>query len=63
MRGLKLATKLIELTEGKKTTKKHLKLIEWLQKKKILRGKVKCSRCHHKMKLKKKIASVDRFEW
>ncbi|XP_030269589.1 uncharacterized protein LOC115579957 isoform X2 [Sparus aurata] len=64
MRGLKLATKLIELTEGKKTTKKHqIKLIEWLQKKEILRGKVKCSRCHDKMKLKKKIASVDRFEW
>lgn len=53
-----LARKLRELVEGKK----HLKLINWLQKKKVLKRMIKCSVCGHKMKLKQS-NGIDNFEW
>ncbi|XP_032381931.1 uncharacterized protein LOC116695630 [Etheostoma spectabile] len=40
-----------------------LKLIKWLQKKKLLKTKVKCRICHHGMKLKKRANSGDQYAW
>lgn len=53
-----LARKLNELVEAQK----HLKLIKWLQKKKILKRKIKCNYCGHKLKLKQSDC-IDNFEW
>lgn len=58
----RLSRKLKELTEGKETEKRYLKLIKWLQKKKILAKKMECNKCGHKMKLRKSDCH-DRFEW
>lgn len=41
---------------------KALKLIKWLQKKKLLKRKIKCTTCYHQMKLKR-TNSQDQYSW
>ncbi|KAL6463645.1 hypothetical protein MHYP_G00280360 [Metynnis hypsauchen] len=54
--------KVRKLIEGKKSKRKHLKLVKWLQKKKVLQRKVTCSLCNHKMNHKVSGCS-DCCEW
>ncbi|XP_070406707.1 uncharacterized protein [Nothobranchius furzeri] len=56
--GMKLCTH----TEGKQTKKKTLRLIKWLQKKHLLKKKLRCPVCHHKMKMIS-VVKKDQFMW
>ncbi|KAL6467378.1 hypothetical protein MHYP_G00251830 [Metynnis hypsauchen] len=48
---MSLETKLWAQIEGEQAKSKTLKLIKWLQKKHLLKEKLKCTLCHHKMKM------------
>ena len=39
------------------------KLIKWFQRKKLLRRKMKCSKCYHGMELKRRRNCVDQYAW
>lgn len=48
---MSLGEKLQAQTEGKQTKDKTLKLLKWLQKKHMKKKKLRCTLCHHKMKM------------
>lgn len=56
-----LNRKLLSMIEGRQTKRKKLKLIKWLQKKKLLKAKMKCNLCQHKMKLTHKPNKADNY--
>ncbi|XP_033945936.1 uncharacterized protein [Pseudochaenichthys georgianus] len=57
-----LHTKVLSLIDGRQTFKKKKKLIEWLMKKELLQGKMKCKLCKKRMKLEKH-SNVDGLQW
>ncbi|XP_073778462.1 uncharacterized protein [Danio rerio] len=61
--GQTLKQKLLSVIEGHQTKKKKLKLIKWLQKKKILKAKMKCNHCEHRMKLTYNSNKGDNYVW
>lgn len=58
-----LHRKLLSMIEGRQTKRKKLKLIKWLQKKKLLKPKMKCNFCQHTMKLTHKPNKADNYVW
>ncbi|XP_028439293.1 uncharacterized protein LOC114559068 isoform X1 [Perca flavescens] len=60
---MSLESKILCLTEGKPTKRKTVKLIRWLQNKKLLKKKIRCKLCQNAMKLKKKHNSTDVYRW
>lgn len=50
------------ISEGT-SQKNALKLIKWLQKKKLIKRKIKCRICHREMKLRKRVNSRDQYAW
>ncbi|KAL7859478.1 hypothetical protein SRHO_G00146250 [Serrasalmus rhombeus] len=59
---MSLETKLRTRIDGKQTKSKTLKLIKWLQKKHLLKEKLKCTLCHHKMKMVS-VTKKDQYIW
>lgn len=58
-----LATELRELIEGRtKSIRRHREIIKWLQKKRLLRRRMRCPKCKHKMKFKESVC-VDNYAW
>ncbi|KAG9273773.1 hypothetical protein AMEX_G10522 [Astyanax mexicanus] len=60
---MKLLDKILVLTEGKPTKRRTARLIEWMQKKKLLAVRMKCKLCHKTMKLTRKYGSRDLKVW
>ncbi|XP_028446202.1 uncharacterized protein LOC114563602 [Perca flavescens] len=60
---MSLESKILCFTEGKPTKRKTVKLIRWLQNKKLLKKKIRCKLCQNAMKLKKKHNSTDVYRW
>ncbi|XP_057183220.1 uncharacterized protein LOC130549896 isoform X1 [Triplophysa rosa] len=52
-----------KLLENGRSRKQHLKLIKWLQKRQLLKRKMKCSKCRHKMSLKPRTMARDHYAW
>ncbi|XP_041837970.1 uncharacterized protein LOC121637767 [Melanotaenia boesemani] len=48
---------------GEMTKRKSLALIKWLQKKNLLKRKMKCKSCHRFMKLKTRSNTGDQYAW
>ncbi|KAL7886760.1 hypothetical protein AOLI_G00044810 [Acnodon oligacanthus] len=59
---MSLDTKLRAQIEGKPTKSKTLKLSKWFQKKPLLKEKLKCALCHHKMKMVS-VTKKDQYIW
>ncbi|KAJ4929359.1 hypothetical protein JOQ06_004968 [Pogonophryne albipinna] len=59
---MSLGKKLRARIEGKETKCKTLKLIQWLQKKHLLKKNLRCSHCHHKMKMVS-VTKKDQYMW
>ncbi|XP_034147376.1 uncharacterized protein LOC114829778 [Esox lucius] len=58
-----LEKKILSLVGGKPNKKRTLKLVKWLQKKHLLQAKMRCRRCHHRMKLILNANKIDYCEW
>lgn len=58
-----LASDLRQLIEGRRGKKNLKKLIKWLQRRKLIRQKMKCNFCHHKMEIEQNSRGVDKCEW
>ncbi|KAK9965897.1 hypothetical protein ABG768_004962 [Culter alburnus] len=58
-----LMTKLLLMAVQKPSKKGKLKVIKWLQKKKLLTSRVLCSRCGQKMKLTRNSKISDGYNW
>nr|XP_023660155.1 uncharacterized protein LOC111840004 [Paramormyrops kingsleyae] len=58
-----LHSKLLLFAIQKPTTNRKRKLIKWLQSKKLLARRVKCSRCGHNMTMERNRRHVDGFHW
>lgn len=56
-------TRLKKLINEASSKKKTLKLIKWLQRRKLLKTKIKCRKCHQNMKMKKRANSGDQHAW
>ncbi|KAL7878827.1 hypothetical protein AOLI_G00098010 [Acnodon oligacanthus] len=59
---MSLETKLRARIEGKPTKSKTLKSSKWFQKKHLLKEKLKCALCHHKMKMVS-VTKKDQYIW
>ncbi|XP_028249940.1 uncharacterized protein LOC114426621 [Parambassis ranga] len=56
-------TQLTKLINKSSSTKNSLKLIKWLQKRRLLKRKMKCRLCRQDMKLKKRTNCGDQYAW
>ncbi|KAL3972437.1 hypothetical protein ACER0C_025786 [Sarotherodon galilaeus] len=59
---MSLGVRLRARIEGKQTKYKALRLIKWLQKKHLLKKKLRCPVCHHKMKMIS-VVKKDQYMW
>ncbi|XP_026034942.1 uncharacterized protein LOC113028723 [Astatotilapia calliptera] len=59
---MSLGMRLRARIEGKQTKYKALRLIKWLQKKHLLKKKLRCPVCHHKMKMIS-VVKKDQYMW
>ena len=59
---MSLGKKLRARIEGKQTKRMTLKLIKWMQKKHLLKNKLRCTLCHHKMKMVS-VMKRDQYVW